>query len=425
MLSDRALRRGAVIASIVLCSGTANAVPIQVAAKVGDSFGGRTVTGLGQPFTNTFGDVGFVMLMNDSTRSIYYATGEVFNSSSVAGHTLTGSEDTMGISDAGGWIYSPSYDGGDAVFTNNGVLLAQPQPNPALPGTFSSFNSRPRMGANGTAWWIGGYSTTAGGATTNRALFKNPNPSDPSQTVMVEKGGDVISGLTLSSSATGFAYDIADNGNHYIRSNTFTGVPTTSDTAIVVNGAIVAREGDPTGSGGNWQNWRFVGINNSGNYTICGDDSTTADDFVTFNNTIAVRQGDVIAGLTLGTTVDMVSINNNNQIAMIWDLVGGGEGLFLGHGASLLSSALLLRTGDPLDVDGDTIPDYTLTDFTASAAIAPGLDLSDSDTVWVSITMTPVAGGSAIESIVGVAVPAPGAGTMLALMGLAGLRRRR
>jgi len=144
---------------------------------------------------------------------------------------------------------------------------------------------------------------------------------------------------------------------------------------------------------------------------------------VTFNSGIAVRQGQVLAGLTLGATVDMVSINNNNQIAMIWDLAAGGEGLFLGAGDDLLSAQLMLRTGDLLDTDGDTIPDYTLTDFTASATIAPGLDLADSGGVWVNASITPIAGGAAIEAIIN--IPAPGAASTLALVALAGVRRRR
>lgn len=423
----RRKHRWIVPATVVACAGAAHAVSVQVPARVGAMFGTRTVTGLGQPFVNGNGDVGFVMLMDDSTRSIYYGTGEVFNSSSIAGHTVTGSEDTMGISNAGNWIYSPSYDAGDAVLTDQGLLLGQPNANPAVSGTFSTFNSRPRMADDGTAYWIGGWSSTQGGSTNNRGLLRNSNPANPAGTTVVEMGGDVVSGLTLSSTATGFAFDISGNAAHYIRSDTFTGVPSTSDTGIVKDNAVVLREGDPTGGGDNWQNWRFVSVNNSGNYAVCGDTSGTLDDFVTFNNSIVARQGQVVAGVTLGSTVDMVSINNLNQIAMIWDITSNtDEGLFIGDGATLASSAqLLLRTGDPLDVNNDNIADFTLTDFTASAAIAPGLDLADQSTLWVSVTMTSVTGGSPVEAIIGVQIPAPSATGLLAFAGLCGARRRR
>jgi hypothetical protein len=281
------------------------------------------------------------------------------------------------------------------------------------------------MSANGTAWWVGGWSTTAGGSTVGRALLKNPTPGNPAAAVAALKSGDVVSGLTVSSSSFSFAYDISDNANNYVHSSTFTGVSSTTDTGIVVNGAVVAREGDPTGAGDNWQNWRFVGVNNSGNYTIIGDTSATLDDFVTYNNTIAVRQGDVVGGFTLGTTVDMVSINNLNQIAMIWDLASGGEGLFFGSGPSLSASSMLLQLGDIVDTNGDTVGDYTLTDFNASATIAPGLDLSDTGLLFVSVDLTPLAGGTAIEAIIGVTVPGPGAGVAFATAALFAARRRR
>ncbi len=410
-----------VAAMLVAACGSARAISVNVAAKIGDTFGARTVTGVGQPFTNSQGQVGFVMIMNDGTRSIYYGNGELWNSSAAAPDTLTGSEDTMGISDAAGFNYSPSFNGSDSAYTHIGKLLAAGDLFPPN-GQFSSFNSRTRMSANGTAWWVAGWTGTAGGSTVGRALVK-ADPTNPGSVTSVLKGGDVVSGVAVAAQGIGFAYDINDNATHWVNNVTLSGVPTTSDTAIVVDGVIVAREGDPTGFGANWQNWRFVGINNSGNYTIIGDDSSAADDFVTFNSGIAVRQGQVLAGLTLGATVDMVSINNNNQIAMIWDLAAGGEGLFLGAGDDLLSAQLMLRTGDLLDTDGDTIPDYTLTDFTASATIAPGLDLADSGGVWVNASITPIAGGAAIEAIIN--IPAPGAASTLALVALAGVRRRR
>lgn len=418
-----------IIAAVAALAGSAfGVVTVDVPAKVGDTFGGRTVTGVGEPFTDADGNVGFLMIMNDGTRSIYHSiVGEAFNTSSVVGHTITGGEDTIGISAAGGWIYSPTYDGGDAVYTHAGLLLNEGQAHPGAPGLFSSFNSRPRMSSNGTAWWIGGTTATSGGTTSNRGLFKNPNPSDPSQTVAIEMGGMTISGLTLSSTASGFAYDISDNANHYIRSNTFTGVPTTSDTGIVVNGSLVMREGDPTGQGDFWQNWRFVGINDSGNFTVCGDTSAAADDFITFNTSIIARQGDTIAGVTLGATVDMVSINNLNQIAAIWDLTPAtDEVLLFGDGMNFAATAqVLLRVGDLLDIDGDTVADFTLTDFNASAGVAPGLDISDSGKIYVNVDITPIGGGTAIEAIIGVAIPAPGAAGLMALAAIAGARRRR
>lgn len=423
------MNRSVMCAAAALCaiSGSAIAggvIPVTKILGVGDVLGGRPVTGIGQPFTNSLGQVGFVVLhTGDNTRSIYLGNGSAFNSSSEP--TWTGSEDTMGISDAGDYIYSPSVGGNDAVVTSSGVLLKGTDPLPFDNSRFSTFNSRPRMTANGTAAWVGGSATTAGGSTTARALMKNATPSNPAATVSLLKGGDLVSGVAVAAAGINFAYDISDNGNNWVNDTTLVAA-TSADRAIVVNGTIAMREGDATGQGDLWQNWRFMGINDSGNFTICGDTNSATDDFVTFNSTIKVRQGDTVDGLTLGTTVDMVSINNNDQIAMIWDIVGGTgqEALFLGDGNTLGTSAqMLLRTGDLLDINNDNNADVTLTDFTASATIAPGLDIADNGVVYVNVNVTPIGGGAAFEMII--AVPAPGAASVLGLAGLAALRRRR
>jgi hypothetical protein len=427
MLNRSELSR-AVAASVVLAAGGSafggGVIGVNKILAVGDTLGGRAVTGVGQPFTNSLGQVGFVALhAGDSTRSIYLGNGSVFNSSSQP--TWTGSEDTMGISDAGDYIYSPSVSSNDAVVTSSGVLLKGTDPLPFDPTRFSTFNSRPRMTANGTAVWVGGSATTAGGTTTARALMRNPSPSNPAATVSLLKGGDVVSGVTVAAAGINFAYDIADNGTNYINDTTLVS-GTADDRAIVVNGTIAMREGGATGQGDLWQNWKFMGINNSGNFTVCGDTNSTTDDFVTFNSTIAVRQGQVVDGLTLGATVDMVSINNNNNIAMIWDVVGatGAEALFYGPGSNLLAgSTALLRTGDLLDFNGDNDADVILTDFTASATIAPGLDIADNGVIYVNVSVTPIAGGAAFEAVI--AIPAPGAVSVLGLAGVVAMRRRR
>ncbi|MCC6359716.1 MAG: hypothetical protein IT450_13305, partial [Phycisphaerales bacterium] len=154
-----------------LAAYAAAQTPATVVAKVGDPASNSTISTLNAPFTNGLGQVGFVAALADSTRIVWIGNGPVFNSADALPDVLTGGEGTMGISDAGGFVYSPSFNGNDAVYTHLGLLLADGDPAPGMPGMFSSFNSRPTMTPDGTANWVGGWSATAGGSTVGRIFY--------------------------------------------------------------------------------------------------------------------------------------------------------------------------------------------------------------------------------------------------------------
>ena len=73
----------------------------------------------------------------------------------------------MGISNADGFIYSPSVDGDDSVWSHNGLVLSEGVQAPGFPaGTEGTFNSRPTMIPGGAAYWIAGFNVggqTGGG----------------------------------------------------------------------------------------------------------------------------------------------------------------------------------------------------------------------------------------------------------------------
>lgn len=398
-------------------------VPVQLIVKAGDSYDGSTVSTLNAPFTDGNGKVGFVGALADSRRFIWYDAGPIFYSPP----GVTGGESTMGVSNSGQFIYSPSNGGNDSVYTNGGVLLQGTDPV-SFGGGWSTFNSRPMMLASGTAYWVGGTATTQGGATSQRHLLRATDPTNPATITAVLSGNMVIDGKTITAQGLNFDYWVSDNDNHYIQLVSVVG-PTTSDAHVLVSGTFVAQESMPTGSGDNWQNFSGVSINNLGHYIFGGDtDGPVATDaFIAYNGVISIREGDTLDGITLasGAATRALSISNGGKAAFIWGWGSGAtlqEHLFLGEAAFMAGSSRLLSLGDELDVNGDGIPDYVLTDFNASGVIGPGLDLADDGRVFVDVDLMPVTGGSSIQAII--AVPEPATFVLLGLGALA-LHRRR
>ncbi|MFO0837227.1 MAG: hypothetical protein U1D55_01780 [Phycisphaerae bacterium] len=389
--------------------------PARIVVRVGDAIpGGLSVSQINDPYTNGNGTVGLLIVLSDSSRGIWYDTGPIYNSSSLLPNVATGGEGTIGVSNTGGFIYSPSYNGNDAVVTHAGLLLqaTDPIPNTAL---FSSFNSRPTMSADGTAWWVGGVTSTAGGATQGRAMMKCSNPADPSTIQILFRSGDTLAGETIDTTGIQFGYDVSDNGLHLVNIMDWTGA-TATDAAVVVDGVSVAREGSLVvgGSGAEtWTSFAGPGVNNTGDYVFSGDttNATTADQVIYFNGAVIAREGQVIGGVTLGGATNWTSINNLREVVFI-ESSSETETLFWGTGPSFTDLAKVASVGDQLDIDGDTIADFTLSDFNASAAIAPGLSLADDGWVYADVDITPIGGGTAVVAIVGFRTPRVCAGDL-------------
>ncbi len=395
-----------IIASTVLGMGgvaaVAAVVPGSIVLQEGDLIDGSAVTSCNAPFTDGNGKVGMVVPLADGRRAIWYEADAVFLSSDAAPDSLTGGETTMGVSNTGGFIYSPSVNGEDAVYTHEGLLLRADDAAPGIRAQFITFCSRPRMLPDGTAFWVSGLSDTKGGGTNGRALYKSSDVGNPSGSAPVIMGGDIIEGSLVASTGIEFTYEVSDNGSHLATEVRFDD----GDNAVVVNGAIVAREEDPTGQGDNWDNFDTSSINNNGIYVLSGDTdgSAATDEFITVNDEIVLRQGDAVDSLTLGSSVDAVSINNLDQVAFVWDSTLG-ETLFLGDADNLADSRALLSVNDELDVDGDEAGDWLITDFNASGVVGPGLDLGDDGAVYVEVDMEPVGGGANIEAVVRLTLP--------------------
>jgi len=402
----------------------AQPVPVDLIAIEGQPPPGETdpIASLNSPFTNGNGLVGFTGAVTPaaggSGNFVWYDAGVVwFNADALPGNTLTGTEGTMGVGDASQFNYSPSVDGEDSVWTQDGLLLRGDDPIPGVPGMFSSFNSRPQMLPDGTAVWVGGLTDVVGGGTDARALFRAADTATPVIEIVLQSG-DMVGGFPIDFPAgIGFDYEFSDDGLHHIQELVLDTGSTANDAVVYVDGAVVAQEGSAAGGGMPGENWAafdVTSINNASDHIFSGDTGgpIATDEFIAYNAVIALREGDTVGGVTLASaaSVQAASINDAGQAVHLWSVSGGIEHLFFAADASDLSTGVrLLSTGDEIDVDGDMISDFTIDDFNASTVIGPGLDLAEDGFVYVEVDLAPVAPplGGAVEAIIRLGLPVP------------------
>lgn len=367
---------------------------------------GALVTVLNDPFTTTDGRVAFTGAVDTglggNNNFVWFDGAIVWLNSDALPTVLGGAESTMGIGDGGEWIYSPSIDTLDGVWGDQGEILKEEDPAPGYDKQFISFCSRPQMNADGAATWISGITFPQGGGTIFRTLYVDG-------VVFIDAGTAVDGEIISNAGGLGFAYDFSRNGINLILKAVIDG-PTTSNDVMIVNRGIAAREGDPNGSGDNWQGFGDCKINDAGDYVFSGDSSgaVATDGFVALNSVIIQREGDLIDGLgTLSGNPSAVAINDLDQVAYIWGS-SGGEALVLRspNVAGGVDTSVLLKVGDPVDLDGDGFADGTLDDFNAaSTVVGPGLDLPRQCRVCVNVDATDST-GTPVEAVVCIGLPA-------------------
>ncbi|MEM8757881.1 MAG: hypothetical protein AAGF47_08885 [Planctomycetota bacterium] len=431
------IRAAALIAATGLaCAVNAQTVSGTTVVKETDALAGTTVSGLGSPFTDGNGTVGFVVTLDDDRRGIWYDTGLIFTSDEAVGVTLSGGESTMGIGNNGEFVYSPSIDdgveSGDGLVSDQGVIATDNQPaEDFAPGFANTFHSRPQMADDGTAYWVSATNDGMGGTSSqNRIIYRRTTDGNVTG---ILRAGDVVDGVTVGGGGgIDFDFSFSDDQSNTMFIFNDANQAGSADATLTVNGAVIAQEGSPSGSGDNWDNFDVVDINNAGNFIFSGDTdgATTVDEFIAYNGAIQLREGDALAGGVLDGSVDAASINDLNQAVYIWDLEAGGTDtetlFFAGDAADLAGSSIpLLAVGDGWDDTGDGVADWIIDDFNASVTTGPGLELAEDGFLFVEVDLASLDGATTLEAIISVAVPAPGSAGLLALGGLAAARRRR
>ena len=419
----------------LLLPATASAQwPTRLVAEVGGTVqvvgGSGTVASLNLPFDDGSGGVGFTgsLVIADSTEGFVFHDDAVVwrNDAAPGGTRLEGREVWMGVGSAGQFLYSPSVNDADGLWSDLGLLARRGDPAPGLPGQFLSFTSRPGLRPDGGAHWMAGLATSPSGGTTARAFYASPDRTAASASVVLAEG-QLVDGVAVT--GLDFSYGVSDSGGHRMFIVTRNTGSVATDGAVVLDGAVIAQEGQPvaTGSPELWGSFDLVRVNDTGHYLISGDTGgpTATDEFVAYDGVIALREGSTVDGVVLGAEVRGIGLRNDGVAVWAWTTEAGAadEALFAGHAADLGgTSRLVLRTGQGLDTNGDGAADYTVDDFEFSNTDGhAALDMGGEDVVYVRLSIVPVAGGDARDAIVGVDLSTltpsepgtPGAGAIL------------
>lgn len=300
----------------------------------------------------------------------------------------TSFESFFGVADDGTACYSPSADdtastltGLDGVWLGDAVVAIEGDPIASLPGKVWRFGSRPGVTADGQPYWVGGIDDGATGADEGRGLFFGLGAT------VLYKTGDVLAGAPgpVAPSGVDFDFRFSALGTHHI-TGLDTDADTSSDFVIAVDGALLQIGGGnvqegvplPAAAGGlageNWDNFDSLGINEAGDYLITGDSDGDAatDEFLLRNGAIVHREGDVVDGRMLTGALEGAFLNENGEVAFIWDVEDGGDSLE----ALYFESTLVQLEGDNVDVTGDGVPDpgATISSFTGISTLTLGPD---------------------------------------------------
>lgn len=302
----------------------------------------------------------------------------------IGGLVQTSFESFYSMSDAGQVCYSASGTGGpvgafDSVWLDGTVLAVEGAPVVSLPGQYWRFASRPGVTASGIPYWVGGTTSTPGGTTQKRGLFYGAGAT------VVLYGSTNVPGLPFPLGATNsptFDYRYSALGTHFIAPVIMQTGSTLNDDAMVYDGAglvvagVLVREQTPVPAaagglpGENWDVFDFCGATEAGDWFFTGDTepATATDEFICKNGAILYREGQTLDGEVLSGAIEGAFMNENGDIAFIWDVQNDTqEALFV-------NDQLLLREGDAVDLSGDGAvePTSILVNFTGISALTMG-----------------------------------------------------
>jgi hypothetical protein len=338
--------------------------------------------------------------------TVWADSGIIWRNSDALPDVLVGSSESMGLSNAGDFIYSVLMNNKSTVYTNHGKLLSSGDPHPILPGLFSASNSAPKMTPGGTAYWMNGYTSVPGAAAEGWMILKCTDISDPDTITAIVQTGDMIGGLPVASAPDGWNCDLSDDETHVMFSTFVEAAPATND-RVVVNGNVVAAAGSPTGDGDNWhEGFESLHINSAGNYIFTAHTTGlgSSNRVLAYNGGIVLREGMVVDGFTLGPILRGAGMNNLGKLAFSWT-APSDDVLFYGDADNATVAQAILRTGDHLDFDNDGKPDALVTDINIHTLTSPGISLSDHDFIFVNVSILATARGEEHTAIVRIDLP--------------------
>ena len=284
----------------------------------------------------------------------------------------TGFEDYFGLGDDGSVAYSAyvthhgTGDAVDSVFLGPDVVALGDEKVPTLSGKFWSFCSRPGATRDGTPFFLGGVSNSAGGSTVNEGLFFGEVPAP------LILGGTSVPGLPFPLAVNrtiDWDYRVSPNGNEYLAVVRMEEGGDDRGVAVVQSGQGLAVDGTllwqgrpvPPSVGGKageaWESFRYTDVNDARDWVISGHTLIGAPDdpppvgFVLFNGQFVARADRRLDEQELIGDPTGVFLNAAGDRLISWPVRVDGSstpGLFV-------NEELVLRGGDAVDLDGDGI----------------------------------------------------------------------
>jgi len=275
---------------------------------------------------------------------------------------------------------SDGVTGLDSVWYEDTVVAIEQEPYPHLAGWFWSFGSRPDVTLDGVPYFVGGITDVQGGSTDNRGLFYGFDTQPLILGGMMI--GGLANPVVNGSEAVSFDYRFSAYGTHYLAETATATGSTNNDNSMVSDGAVVLIDGQPVteaspvpaAAGGlpgeNWDNFDNCGITEDGHWFLTGDtDAATAvDEFVLVDGAIVLREGDLIDGFPINGAIESGAMNEDGDWAVVWDVDSEGTNVEV----LILNGQIVLMEGMPVDIDGDLVPDLetAVLDFTGIASVA-------------------------------------------------------
>jgi hypothetical protein len=380
----------------------AQLVPATIVVQEGDSVGVAIIDNFNNPLTNEEGQVGFSFGLDNGDDGMWSDAAPIhLNSSDPA---LSGIEFSSGIGNNGNFIISPSYNGADAVYGQDGLIAEEDTQAEGFPsGVNTTFHSRPFMLGEDIAYWIAGLNFDGGTSSQERALYKL---SSAGVQTPVYYSSDTAGLLIGGFRADGLDFDfyVSDNDQHIIQVIDLNTGSTTDDLALVLNGTtILAKEGSPSNiAGHNWDNFDNMSINNNGDYVFSGDTdgATTSDEFIALNGMIVIQEGDTLDGIELTSPLFIrnVSINDFGKIGFVLS-ANSLETFFESDINDVAGNAKAIATvGDSLDINNDGLADFIVDDFNGGSGVS--LDLSEHNHAFLELDITRIGTSISNEAMV-------------------------
>ena len=291
--------------------------------------------------------------------------------------------------------------------------------------TFGAIMANPNVNNAGQFAW---RSTLTGAATgqTNALFITDGTPL--AQSGVTQPAGQLLDGTRAWNTFASF--EVADN-NDWMARGTLT-APTSSDSIAVVNGTVVAQEGAPLpGVSPTTPNVLSIVEDRmmpGGDWLLRGS-YAGGQDWLMQNGNLIAQTGDTVPGGLPGETLSDVPF-----AATFFAMVGDDNGNYV-YGSTtsnpdvdrdavlIYNNAFVVaRQFDPVDLNGDGVFND---DMFINVFNNDDMFLSNDGYLFFTADVVNSSGAALGQAYMVIQVPAPGAAGLLALAGVAGLRRRR